>query len=88
MTQRSTIDDPVQQSAGPMMGGANRFKLAVFGSNDNRGLVMTTADGPPEAVWEQSRDIAVRADRLGLEAIIPLARWKGYGGERHGRARL
>lgn len=77
----SSIDNPVERSAGPMMGSANRFKLAVFGVNDNRGLVMTTADGPPEATWEESREIALRADRLGFEAIIPLARWKGYGGD-------
>ncbi|HEY7618621.1 MAG TPA: LLM class flavin-dependent oxidoreductase [Solirubrobacteraceae bacterium] len=58
----------------------NRFGLAVFGTNDNRGLVMTTAEGPPEAVWSECRDIARRAEELGFEAIIPLARWKGYGG--------
>lgn len=64
-----------------MLDSPHRFKLAVFGSNDDRGLVMTTAEGPPGAVWDECRRIARRADDLGLEAIIPLARWKGYGGE-------
>lgn len=66
----------------------HRFGLAVFGSNDDRGLVMTTADGPPRAIWSESRDIAQRADRLGFDAIIPLARWKGYGGAHDPGARV
>src|SRR4051794_23341976 len=75
-------------SAGPMLGSRNRFKLAVFGSNDDRGLVMTTAEGPPNAVWEECVRIAQTADRIGLEAIIPLARWKGYGGTHNLGARV
>lgn len=74
------VDPTTQMTAGPLLGSDNRFKLAVFGSNDDRGLVMTTADGPPNAVWDECVRIARTADRLGLEAIIPLARWKGYGG--------
>jgi len=71
-----------------MLGSRNRFKLAVFGSNDDRGLVMTTAEGPPNAVWEECLRIAQTADRIGLEAIIPLARWKGYGGTHNLGARV
>ena len=63
-----------------LLDSPNRFKLAVFGSNDDRGLVMTTASGPPRADWEECVRIAQTADRIGFEAIIPLARWKGYGG--------
>jgi alkanesulfonate monooxygenase SsuD/methylene tetrahydromethanopterin reductase-like flavin-dependent oxidoreductase (luciferase family) len=76
------VEDPrVERASTPMLGSPNRFKLAVFGVNDDRGLVMTTADGPPRAVWEESDRIARWADRLGFEAMVPLARWKGYGGE-------
>jgi alkanesulfonate monooxygenase SsuD/methylene tetrahydromethanopterin reductase-like flavin-dependent oxidoreductase (luciferase family) len=66
----------------------HRFGLAVFGTNDDRGLVMTTAEGPPNAVWSECRELAQRADRLGFEAIIPLSRWKGYGGKNDLGARV
>jgi dimethylsulfone monooxygenase len=75
---RSTQE--VESAAAPILSGADRLKLAVFGVNDDRGLVMTTAAGPPEASWPQSVRLASQADRLGFEAIIPLARWRGYGG--------
>lgn len=83
-----TPDAVTQRSDGPMLGSPNAFKLAVFGSNDDRGLVMTTADGPPAATWAECVEIARRADALGFEAIIPLARWKGYGGAHDPGARV
>lgn len=70
----------VEKASRPVLGSANRFKLAVFGVNDDRGLVMTTAPGPPQATWAESTHIAREAERLGFEALIPLARWRGYGG--------
>lgn len=70
-----------------MLASANRLKLAVFGVNDNRGLVMTTAGGPPEATWPESVALTREAERLGFEAMIPLARWLGYGGRNNLGAR-
>jgi len=70
----------IERDAAPIISGANRLKLAMFGVNDDRGLVMTTASGPPEATWSQSVSLVQEAERLGFEAIIPLARWRGYGG--------
>jgi FMNH2-dependent dimethyl sulfone monooxygenase len=37
--------------------------------------------GNIEGTWEETRRLAVIADRLDLEAVIPIARWRGYGGE-------
>jgi FMNH2-dependent dimethyl sulfone monooxygenase len=74
------VDPVVEKDATPMLGGGNRLKLAVFGVNENRGLVMTKVAGPPQATWPESMRIAQEAERLGFEAIIPLARWLGYGG--------
>lgn len=80
-------DPRVDKRAGWLLGTENRLALAVFGVNDNRGLVMTTAEGPPEATWPESVRLAREADRLGFEAIIPLARWLGYGGRNNLGAR-
>ena len=71
-----------------ILDGPDALKLALFGVNERRGLVMTTADGPPDATWEQSTRLAMDAERLGFEAMIPLARWRGYGGEHNLGARV
>ena len=58
----------------------NRFQLAVFGSNVSHGCTISSAAGGIAVEWEESLAIARTADRLGLEAIIPVCRWKGFGG--------
>lgn len=69
-----------RSGSAPILAGPNRLKLAVFGVNDDRGLVMTTAPGPPSARWDEGVGLVREAERLGFEAVIPLARWRGYGG--------
>jgi len=59
---------------------ANRFQLAVFGSNVSHGCTISSASGGIEVNWDESLNIARTADRLGLEALIPVCRWKGFGG--------
>jgi len=63
------------------MYGPSRFQLGLFGMNCSGGLTMTKA---PEA-WEASYDNNLRAARLaddaGLEFLLPVGRWHGYGGE-------
>jgi dimethylsulfone monooxygenase len=59
---------------------ANRLKLGVFGANVSNGCAATTAPGHLEMTWPNSRDIAVTADRAGFEALVPVARWRGFGG--------
>jgi alkanesulfonate monooxygenase SsuD/methylene tetrahydromethanopterin reductase-like flavin-dependent oxidoreductase (luciferase family) len=58
----------------------NRMKLGVFGGNVSNGCAITTAEGALETSWATMRDITVTADRAGLEAMVPVARWKGFGG--------
>ncbi|MSQ68089.1 MAG: LLM class flavin-dependent oxidoreductase [Gammaproteobacteria bacterium] len=59
---------------------ANRFQLAVFGSNVSHGCTISEAAGGIEVNWAESLRIARTADALGLEAVIPVCRWKGFGG--------
>jgi len=58
----------------------NRLKLGVFGANVSNGCAATTAPGRLEMTWPNSRDIVTMADRAGFEAVVPVARWKGFGG--------
>ena len=41
---------------------------------------MTDAPTTYEITWEHTRSIAQKADALGMEAMVPVARWKGFGG--------
>jgi len=59
---------------------ANRMKLGVFGANVSNGCAITLAEGRLETTWPNTKRIAMLADRAGLEAMVPVARWKGFGG--------
>jgi len=58
----------------------NRLQLAVFGFNVSHGCTISTAEGGIAVDWAESLALARKADLLGLEAIIPVCRWKGFGG--------
>ncbi|MFL5846404.1 MAG: LLM class flavin-dependent oxidoreductase [Solirubrobacteraceae bacterium] len=64
-----------------MLDGPNAFKLAAFGFNISGGLTMTSAPGTPEVAWDESRRIALAAERAGFDAVIPVDRWRGFGGD-------
>jgi len=59
----------------------NRLKLGVFGLNVSNGCAATTAEGHLQPTWQNNLDIAIMADRAGIEALVPVARWKGFGGK-------
>jgi FMNH2-dependent dimethyl sulfone monooxygenase len=59
----------------------NALKFGVFGVNVSHGCSVTSAPGNIEVNWDESVRIARAADATGIEALIPVARWKGFGGE-------
>jgi alkanesulfonate monooxygenase SsuD/methylene tetrahydromethanopterin reductase-like flavin-dependent oxidoreductase (luciferase family) len=59
---------------------ANRLKLGVFGTNCSHGCTATTAEGTLEMDWPNTLEVAQLADQAGIEALVPIARWKGFGG--------
>ena len=65
--------------------GNNRFKLGTFSTNADGGLAMTTVPERWRARWSDSVTAAQIADRAGLEFLLPIARWRGFGGETHAR---
>ena len=75
------LDLTVDKTAAPIIGSPNTFKLACFSQNIGGGLLMTDVDGPPKAVWSEQVRIAQLADRVGFDALVPLARWRGHGGK-------
>jgi dimethylsulfone monooxygenase len=65
---------------GPALLNDQPMKLGVFASNCSGGLSMTEAPRTLEITWEHQKEIARKIDDLGFEAIVPIARWKGFGG--------
>jgi dimethylsulfone monooxygenase len=59
---------------------ANRMKLGVFGQNVSYGCCITLAETTLEPTYEHSVEIARKADALGFELLVPVGRWRGFGG--------
>ena len=57
------------------------LRLGTFGTNCSGGTTMSSIDGVLDADWDQSLDLARMGDQMGFEALVPIGRWKGYGGE-------
>jgi alkanesulfonate monooxygenase SsuD/methylene tetrahydromethanopterin reductase-like flavin-dependent oxidoreductase (luciferase family) len=65
----------------PTMFGGNKLKLAVFGSNCSSGRAATKVPERWQNTFAQNVQLAQLAERHGIEAMVPIGRWKGYGGE-------
>ncbi len=67
------------------MHGPNRFKLGVFSANSDGGLTLTKVPERWTAQWKDVVAVAQMADKAGIEFFLPIARWKGFGGEMNSR---
>ena len=65
-------DDP-RQAVQPLF-NANKLKLGLFGLNAGT-QAMTVAPDQYVAEWDRCSEIIAIADRLGLEAMVPLISW-------------
>src|SRR5262249_16151574 len=59
----------------------NKLKLGPFGVNVSNGYAITTVDGRHKVTCPTNLAIAQTADRYGYEALVPVARWRGFGSE-------
>jgi alkanesulfonate monooxygenase SsuD/methylene tetrahydromethanopterin reductase-like flavin-dependent oxidoreductase (luciferase family) len=60
--------------------GPNSLRLGLFAMNCSSGLAITSVEERWDASWEKNERVALLADRAGLEFLLPIARWRGYGG--------
>ena len=60
--------------------GARKLKLGSFGSNVEGGCSVTSGKGILRAEWAAVMEVAKLADEMGLEANVPLGRYRGFGG--------
>ena len=59
----------------------NALKLGVFGPNCSSGRTYAVLPESWNASWDNNVKLAALAEDLGFECLIPIARWKGYGGD-------
>lgn len=59
----------------------HKLKLGLFHTNVSGGQAVTKVEERWSANWEDNLTIAKMADAAGLDFMLPVARWKGYGGE-------
>ncbi|WP_118134421.1 LLM class flavin-dependent oxidoreductase [Oceanicella sp. SM1341] len=57
------------------------FKLGTFSSNCSSGMTVTKIPERWDASWENNLKLGRMLDEAGIDFMLPIARWIGYGGE-------
>ena len=63
------------------MYNANAFKIGLFGANCSSGRSATKVPERWSASWSDCLALTKRADEAGIDFMLPIGRWKGYGGD-------
>jgi alkanesulfonate monooxygenase SsuD/methylene tetrahydromethanopterin reductase-like flavin-dependent oxidoreductase (luciferase family) len=63
------------------MYNGNALKIGLFGSNCSSGRAVTLVPERWTGNWEDNLALAKLADQRGIEFMLPVGRWKGYGGD-------
>ena len=58
-----------------------KLKLGTFSTNLSGGCTISSAEGVLELTWPNTRTLARLADDMQFEALVPVGRWKGFGGK-------
>src|ERR671929_1566708 len=71
----------VSSSERSAMYSQNRLKLGLFGANCSSGRAVTMVPERWSGKWRDCLALAKMADEAGIEFMLPIGRWKGYGGD-------
>jgi dimethylsulfone monooxygenase len=63
------------------MHNENKLKLGFFGANCSSGRYVTTVPERWSGDWDDNLRLAQLMDDAGIDFLLPIGRWKGYGGE-------
>src|SRR3979411_619732 len=74
-----TLDATTPERAA--MYNRNCLKIGLFGSNCSSGRAVTMVPESWSGSWADNLKLARMADDAGLDFLLPIARWKGYGGD-------
>src|SRR5438552_5937569 len=75
------MDREIGQGERVAMYSANRLKLGLFGANCSSGRAVTLVPERWFGSWQDCLSLAQMADQAGIEFMLPIGRWKGYGGD-------
>lgn len=75
------VDIRVDKWSTPVLNDENRLKLATFATNMRGSVTLANVEGKVLGSWEESLRLAQHADRIGFDAVIPVQRWRGFGGQ-------
>src|ERR1700756_725853 len=76
--QRERLEALAQTN--PLFYSRRGLKLGTFCTNVSGAATMSSMDGVFETSWDNVRTVSGLADEMGFEAIVPLGRWRGFGG--------
>ncbi|HEV2573862.1 MAG TPA: LLM class flavin-dependent oxidoreductase [Beijerinckiaceae bacterium] len=57
-----------------------KLKFGTFCSNLSGGCAISKIDGVLKARWPETLELAQLAEAMDFEALVPVGRWKGFGG--------
>lgn len=60
---------------------SDKFLLGTFSSNCGGGMTVSTLPERWKANWENNLKLGKMLDAAGIDFMLPIARWVGYGGE-------
>lgn len=75
------MTDVVSLRSRTAMHSNNKLKLGLFGANCSSGRAVTKVPERWSGDWPDNLRLAQIADAAGFEFMLPIGRWKGYGGE-------
>src|SRR5215469_59886 len=71
--------DQLREASNPLF-GKTKLKLGTFCTNLSGGCTMSSIGGLLDADWRSTVTLAQLAEEMDFEALVPVGRWKGFGG--------
>jgi FMNH2-dependent dimethyl sulfone monooxygenase len=63
------------------MYSGNKLQIGLFGPNCSSGRAVTLVPERWSGNWPDNKRLAVMSDDAGIDFLLPIGRWKGYGGD-------
>ena len=75
----NTRPDQLREASNPLFND-RKLKLGTFCTNLSGGCAISSIEGVLEADWPSTLALAQMGDAMEFEALVPVGRWKGFGG--------
>src|SRR5579864_656703 len=59
----------------------NKLQIGLFGPNCSSGRAVTLVPERWSGNWPDNKRLAQMSDEAGIDFLLPIGRWKGYGGD-------